>query len=371
MLRNLKTFTVGAAVLASGLAWGAQADAFWGHGSNGGYGSWGSSGGGYGSYGGGYAGYGGSYGGWGSSGGYGGSYGGGWGGGHHHRHHHRRASYGGSWGSSGGSWGGGYYGGWGSNGGSWGSSGGSWGSSGGYVVGGGAVNTAPATEPQLSPPPHPSDMPADGGLAPAPGTDLNPPDDGAPPPPTDNGAGLYRPSTSATLTVRVPADARVFVNGLATASTGNVRRYVSNGLREGYSYTYQIRAEVVRDGQTVSETQTVKLQAGDTPNVEFALNASDAEPVANQPVRTSVTLYVPADARVYLSGNETHSTGEVRTFSTTKLAAGQTWGGYAVRVEVDRNGRTLTKEETIAIRGGETRDVAIDFDAPQVASSAN
>jgi uncharacterized protein (TIGR03000 family) len=173
------------------------------------------------------------------------------------------------------------------------------------------------------------------------------------------------------LTVRVPTDARVFVNGLPTTSTGSLRRYVSSGLRAGYNYTYHVRAEVIRDGQTISESKTVKLQAGDAPNVEFALNGSDADPIANQPVRTSFTLHVPADAKVYLSGNETYGTGEIRTFTTTKLAEGQTWGNYVVRVEVERNGRTLSKEETIEIKGGDIRDMTIDFDAQQVARVGN
>jgi uncharacterized protein (TIGR03000 family) len=367
MLRNLKTLTVGAAVLATGLVWNApEAEAFWGHSSGGSYGSWGSSGGSWGSSGGSYGSYGGGYypGSYGSYGG--GSYGG-WGGGHRH-HHHRRQAYYGSWGSSGGSWGssGGYYASWGSSGGSWGSSGGSYGSMGGVIVDGGAISTTPSI-PASPPPAHPSDMPGDGGPQPGPGADM----DTAPNPPVDNGAGLYRRPTSATLTVQVPADARVFVNGLATTSTGTVRRYVSNGLREGFNYTYQVRAEIVRNGQTITETQTVKLQAGEAPSVEFALNGSESEPIANQPVRTNVTLHVPADAKVYLSGNDTHGTGEVRTFSTTQLAAGQTWGDYVVRVEVQRNGRTLSKQETIAIKGGESSELTVDFDAPQVARASN
>jgi uncharacterized protein (TIGR03000 family) len=209
-------------------------------------------------------------------------------------------------------------------------------------------------------------MPSDGTLPPSPGdTDL-PSDDGAPPPPSDSGA-FYRPSANAVLTVRVPAEARVFVNGLPTTSTGSLRRYVSNGLRAGYNYTYHVRAEIVRDGQTITETQTVKLQAGDAPNIEFALNGSNSDPIANQPVRTSLTLHVPADAKVYLSGNETRGTGEIRTFSTTKLAVGQAWGNYVVRVEVARNGRTLSKEETVDIKGGDIRELTVDFDASQVA----
>jgi uncharacterized protein (TIGR03000 family) len=220
----------------------------------------------------------------------------------------------------------------------------------------------------ITPPANPNDRmsPAD-NLPPGPGLDSSlPSDDGAPPPPSDSGA-FYRPTTNAVLTVHVPAEARVFVNGLPTTSTGAVRRYVSNGLRAGYNYTYNIRAEVIRNGQTVTETQTVKLQAGDAPDIEFALNGSNSDSIANQPVRTSLTLHVPADAKVFLSGNETHGEGEIRTFSTTKLAPGQAWGNYVVRAEVERNGRTLVKEESVNLSGGDVREITLDFDAAQVA----
>jgi uncharacterized protein (TIGR03000 family) len=229
-----------------------------------------------------------------------------------------------------------------------------------YNNGGNATNYG--NPPGSPPPPNPNDMPLDGGLPPGPGAD-----EGAPLPPSDSGTGLNRPSANAVVTVRVPAEALVFVNGLATTSTGSVRRYVSNGLRSGYNYTYHIRAEIVRDGETITETQTVKLQAGNSSNVEFALNSSDADPVAKQPVRTSLTLHVPADAKVYLSGNETRGTGEVRTFSTTKLAEGQAWGNYVVRVELDRDGRTVSQEQTVDLKGGDIRELTVDFDAPQVA----
>lgn len=227
---------------------------------------------------------------------------------------------------------------------------------------------APGNAGMGAPPAHPSDtMQGDPGLPPASDSDM-PLDDGGAPAPPDSGARLYRPSANAVLTVRVPVDARVFVNDLPTASTGSLRRYVSNGLRAGYNYTYHIRAEVVRAGQTITETKTVKLQAGDNPNVEFALNASDSDPIATQPVRTSLTLHVPADAKVYLSGNETRGSGDVRTFSTNKLAAGETWGSYVVRVELTRDGHTLSKEETVDLKGGDIRELTVDFDATQVAS---
>jgi uncharacterized protein (TIGR03000 family) len=173
---------------------------------------------------------------------------------------------------------------------------------------------------------------------------------------------------SVILNVRVPNEAKVFVNGMATTSTGSDRRFVSNGLEPGFSYTYELRAEVERDGRMVTETKEIKVVAGQSVELAFAFTGNEKEDrVAREPVRTSLILHVPADAKVYLSGNETQSAGVVREFTTTKLDSGDQWADYTVRVEVERNGLTLTRDERVSLRGGESRDLSVDFDAPQVA----
>jgi uncharacterized protein (TIGR03000 family) len=96
--------------------------------------------------------------------------------------------------------------------------------------------------------------------------------------------------------------------------------------------------------------------------VNFDLAAAQAVPA------TTVKVLVPADAKVYLAGNETSSTGDAREFTTTKLAAGQSWDNYTVRVTVDRDGKTLTREKTITLRAGDDQELSFDFDTPQVAS---
>jgi uncharacterized protein (TIGR03000 family) len=73
------------------------------------------------------------------------------------------------------------------------------------------------------------------------------------------------------LTVSVPADAKVFVNGLPTRSTGERRRYKSTPVQPSASYPYQVRAEFVRDGKPVSEEKTVQLTAGQTGSLEFGI----------------------------------------------------------------------------------------------------
>ncbi len=74
---------------------------------------------------------------------------------------------------------------------------------------------------------------------------------------------------SAMLTVSVPADAKVFVNGHATTSTGANRNYISRDLKPGATYTYHVRAEFTREGQPVSEEQTVQLGVGQTRALAF------------------------------------------------------------------------------------------------------
>lgn len=170
-------------------------------------------------------------------------------------------------------------------------------------------------------------------------------------------------ATEATLTVNVPGDARVFVNGVQTKSVGSERSYVSRGLQSGLNYTYEVRAEVERNGKLVEETKMVSLTAGRTARVAFALEASEAAP------STTLTLNVPADAKVFLAGSETTSSGEVREFTTTKLAAGQAWENYTIRVTFEQDGQTISREKTITLAAGDNQVVSFEPEAQLVASA--
>jgi uncharacterized protein (TIGR03000 family) len=181
---------------------------------------------------------------------------------------------------------------------------------------------------------------------------------------------------SVALTIDVPANAKVFINGRATSSTGNNRRFISRGLQPGYSYAYEVRAELNVAGEPKTYTKVVKLQAGQTADVAFSFNPQeDAEDLvlndaAGEPLVTTLKVNVPADAKVYLAGHETTSTGEVREFSTTKLDGDKAWKAYPVRVEYQRDGRTLTREQVVTIEAGQSKEVTFDFDAPEVAQAA-
>jgi uncharacterized protein (TIGR03000 family) len=184
-----------------------------------------------------------------------------------------------------------------------------------------------------------------------------------------DGASTYYPveRDAALLNVIVPSEAKVFVNGAPTISTGSERQYISRGLQTGASYAYEIRAEVERDGRTVTETKQIVVTGGQRANVQFNFNKADDERVARQPLKTTLLLRVPTDAKVFLSGKEMKTTGEVREFSTTRLDAGDQWSDYSIRVELNRDGQTLSKEANVTLAAGERRELAVDFDSTAVA----
>lgn len=331
------------AVLVSSVS---NADAGWGS-----QGSWGGSSGG------------GSSGGWGSSGGYGGSSGGssgGWGstgGGRrglfHHHHRARRGGSSGGWsgGSSGGY--GGSSGGWGSSGGFDGFSGGSsggWGSSGGEMMGGGAYYSPSVVMPEGDLPMDTTNPPATGDAAPPP----------MPPPPATDGASQR---ADGTLIVEVPSNAKIFVNNRLTSTPGEIREYVSRNLVRGYNYSYEVRAEMEVEGNTVTETKKVDLRAGVPTKIAFNLAP------ATQEVETSITVKVPANAKVNLGGNDTNASGETRVYRTSALNAGAEWKDYKIVVTAEIDGRQITKEQTFNLKAGDNKELSFDFDTASVADA--
>jgi uncharacterized protein (TIGR03000 family) len=85
--------------------------------------------------------------------------------------------------------------------------------------------------------------------------------------------------------------------------------------------------------------------------------------VAQAMPKTRLTLHVPSDAVVTLAGVPTKQTGEVRLYTTTRLASGQVWGDYKVVVSLERDGQTLREERTLQLTGGQAQELSIDFDS--------
>ena len=108
------------------------------------------------------------------------------------------------------------------------------------------------------------------------------PDAPAPAEPAPPKATSTTPETSGVLTVLVPSDAKVTVNGLETRSNGSRRQFVSYGLQPGFTYKYVVQAQVVRNGQVQEETRTVTLTAGDITAVAFGFNTASQQVASAQ-----------------------------------------------------------------------------------------
>src|SRR5690606_38346397 len=169
---------------------------------------------------------------------------------------------------------------------------------------------------------------------------------------------------SGMLVVDVPADATVFVNGKQTTSTGSHRQFVSHGLNSGQTYSYDVRVEYTVDGETKVESKQVSLTAGDTQKLAFGNAPTEAQTAAV----TTLKVRVPENARVTLAGVATKQTGAEREFVTSRLAEGETWSDYTVVVEFDLNGQTVTREQTIALTGGEVRELEFSAADQQLAA---
>jgi uncharacterized protein (TIGR03000 family) len=221
----------------------------------------------------------------------------------------------------------------GSSGGSWGSSGGSWGSSGGSPV------VGPASTP------------------PTPSTTVPEPLD----PPPASKKSTYHPTygplrNDASLSVKVPADAKVFVNDRPTPSTGADREYISRNLQSGAHYNYAVRVEFIRNGQPVLENKTVQLTAGQSANLDFTQGEARVQTAANPETRTTLIGRVPANAKLYLSSQEMKLSSPVHELPTTYLTTGSQWADDAIRAVIEKDGQQQVREQTVSLKADESRE---------------
>ncbi len=164
----------------------------------------------------------------------------------------------------------------------------------------------------------------------------------------------------ATFNVQVPDDARVFINNLATKTPGMNRSYVSHGLQAGLRYSYEIRAEVTRNGKLLQETQTVQLEAGQARTLDFKVLGKPAAVV------TTLILHVPQGAQVTLAGKQLPDGNEIRTFQTRQLMAGETWTDYPINVTYQLDGQTKQIQRNVTLKAGNTHEIKLADGATRV-----
>jgi uncharacterized protein (TIGR03000 family) len=161
-----------------------------------------------------------------------------------------------------------------------------------------------------------------------------------------------RRKAPATVLVKVPANARLSVNGLPTAIKGSEQLFATPDLEAGRTYAYNFQVETVQDGKTVSRTRRLIVQAGQRTEVD--LNEAQAD-------TARITVKLPADGRVIVDGIAFTTKDGTRTFETPKLEPGRSYY-YTLRAEVDRDGKTQTEDKRVVVEAG--KEVRVDFTSP-------
>lgn len=193
--------------------------------------------------------------------------------------------------------------------------------------------------------------PVDPGVAPgtAPGFGDGLPD--APIPDADAGSTSVRErSFKAILSLKVPREAKVYINGKLTKTEGTLRQYVSRNLSENKNYRYRVKAVVNKNGRDIVRSRMVSMRPGQDRLVRFKFD---------QPQITTLVLKVPADAEVLLDGQKTKAKGKIRTFSTRKLSNEQSWNDYKIEVRYVKDGKQVVETKTLDLVAGAKEMIAM------------
>jgi uncharacterized protein (TIGR03000 family) len=86
--------------------------------------------------------------------------------------------------------------------------------------------------------------------------------------------------TRARITLDVPTDAKVFLDGELLNLAAGKRTFQTPELVPGKTYYYDLRAEVIRDGRTVAEAQRIVLQPGQMVTASFPSLSREANVVS-------------------------------------------------------------------------------------------
>jgi uncharacterized protein (TIGR03000 family) len=86
------------------------------------------------------------------------------------------------------------------------------------------------------------------------------------------------------LEVNVPSDARLWIDNQETQMRGNQRMFASPTVTPGKTYSYNVKAQWKDpNGQDVTRTQTVNVQAGQITPVDLMRGQPVSQPQTNQP----------------------------------------------------------------------------------------
>lgn len=169
--------------------------------------------------------------------------------------------------------------------------------------------------------------------------------------------------TQGSVEVRLPGDARMYVDGQLAPLTSTVRRFETPQLQLGRDYYYTIKAEAVRNGQMVTESKKVVVRAGQVARVDFGELTVAAASKTEEPSTARITIRLPEDARLFINGTACPLTSGTRAFDTPVLDRGREYA-YTLKAELVRDGQTYTETQQVKFVAGKQVDVRFGAIAP-------
>lgn len=163
----------------------------------------------------------------------------------------------------------------------------------------------------------------------------------------------------ARILVQLPADAKLYVDDQLSNQSATPRTLVTPVLQNGRDYTYTLRVEAVRNGQTVVATKDVVFRAGDNKAVEFGDLAGKAT--------AKVTVTLPATAKLYVDDILCPQTSSTRSFETPEMPYGQKYY-YTMKTEYEQDGKVQTTSRQVIVEAGQ--QIKVDFGTPTSVASA-
>ena len=219
---------------------------------------------------------------------------------------------------------------------------------------------------------------------------------------------LVNDPTRATVTVRAPADAKVFAEGTPLRMNDGERSFVTPQLPTGQKFDYTFRVEYIREGEKLSREKKVTVRAGGLSVCDFTEMSSSQLPVPPSPIpgeakehigklipsaepmsakmpglfpistavskesvtdrptmlpatkptgsseRAKFSVKLPENAVLYVDGKKNDKVGVLREFVTPPLLQGQEFK-YELKVEIPGpNGYPQSATTTVSFRAGDT-----------------
>ena len=89
------------------------------------------------------------------------------------------------------------------------------------------------------------------------------------------------------LNVKVPGDAKVYLQDQLMTIPGTQRRFVTPAIQQGYQSNYTVKVEVVRNGQTITKTAQATVPAGQEVDVVVSFDGQNPKELVASVTQTA------------------------------------------------------------------------------------